>query len=120
MSLDILENHILVSYPQDPNIRWHHRILLFKIESSTWIVVTPDGSIQVLNVAEPSIPALGRSSPMPNVDGGIYAFDPLGPGEFEAYRREGRGMAEVMGATVPASAGGVPPDALWRFADTGA
>jgi hypothetical protein len=117
ISLDIPESQVLVNFPNDA-IPWHHRVLLFRIEGSKWVVLTPDGDIQVIDLKSRDLRALSRNSPIPRGLGGSYVFDPIDAEKLVAVRAEARRLAAALGGTVAVEETVGESTAVWRFADT--
>ena len=63
-ALDIPEPQVLVYY-SDPNVEWHHRILLRRLQGSTWVVVTPDGDTQLEDLVQYVLIPLVRGAQVP-------------------------------------------------------
>eukprot|EP00959_Pyramimonas_sp_CCMP1952_P272974 5706157-Pyramimonas_sp.AAC.1 len=64
--LDILEPQIAVYFPEDANVNWHTRILLEKLnDQGRWVVATPDGDIQVIDLAQYRVLPIPRNAPAP-------------------------------------------------------
>ena len=41
-TLDIRELQVLIHYAADPNVGWHHRVLLVRTGDAWWIVLSSD------------------------------------------------------------------------------
>jgi len=114
-ALDIAEAQVLVHFPEDP-VPYHHRVLFHRVSGSTWVVLTPDKSVQVTDIGKFTLRSLTRNSRPPRGLGGVYMFDELEPEEFAVLRAEARRLAATLGADVQ----GVQDKSLgacWRFAD---
>eukprot|EP00974_Lingulodinium_polyedra_P023431 2263063-Lingulodinium_polyedra.AAC.1 len=81
-TLDTPFRQVLLRYPQDPRVRYHHRCLVIAGPDGRWVGITPDHEVQVFDLqAEPqNVIPLKRNAPFPRTidPGDIYAFD-----EFE-------------------------------------
>ena len=76
MSLDIKDRQVLVKYDDDEFFTWHHRVLLQRVDGSVWIVLTPDLSVQRLDLGGERIMPLGRNSKIPErAATDCYLFD---------------------------------------------
>ena len=108
---------VLVDYFDDANFSWHHRLLVVELSPGRWIVVTPDGDIEVLDLAShrvlPLIP--GGSFPARAV-GDAYVFGAISNEDIERYQRDSLALARVMGVSNATVAGGLSPG-VWRVAD---
>eukprot|EP00974_Lingulodinium_polyedra_P029817 2872139-Lingulodinium_polyedra.AAC.1 len=64
-SLDVRYRQVLVAYREDPEVTWHHRLLLARASGSWWVACTPDLELQLLDVSEAEIAPLqpGRAIP---------------------------------------------------------
>ena len=97
-SLDTVLAQVVVDYFDDPNFQWHHRVLLVQLEGPRWIVVTPDGSVQVLDLSEHRVIPVRRHAAFPDsVRGNVYIFDPFEDGEEESYVAQAVTLARIMG-----------------------
>eukprot|EP00959_Pyramimonas_sp_CCMP1952_P445002 9318267-Pyramimonas_sp.AAC.1 len=65
-ALDIKERQILVRYDDDQGFTWHHRVLLVRISSGRWVVLTPTGDLQILDTATVRFEPLARGRPVPD------------------------------------------------------
>ena len=118
--MDIEEPQVLISYPDDP-IRWHHRVLLRRLQGSTWVVLTPDEEVEVADLAEHQILPLARDAPVPAVAAGnTYLFAQLGEAPLLAHHAAANRMAAVLGAPAAPVADPGGSVASWRVADTSA
>ena len=119
-TLDIAEPQILYFFENDPNLQWHHRVLLRRLTGAEWIIATPDGDIEYLDLGGARILALPRNSPVPaQVRGNCYLFGPLPAAQLAQYHGAAQRMAQVLGAGAPAAADAVVGTAEWRVADPG-
>lgn len=64
-ALDIKERQVLVRYDEDPEVTWHLRVLLLRAEGTTWFALTPDLSVQRLDLSEREVVPLGRGRKIP-------------------------------------------------------
>ena len=119
-TLDIPERQLLVDFFNGPNgFRWHHRVLLLHVRDTTWVVCTPDLSVQGLDVATHRLVMLSRNSPFPaDRVAETYACDPADFSDvvLARLRREAAAMAEI-GAIVPGVQPAAPAAAVWRISD---
>jgi len=98
-ALDVKKRQILVRYDADPNITWHHRVLLARLVDHAWMVLTPDLAVQRLDVSlQPVVPLL-RGRPIP---------------ELRRAHDEAGVLAEVY-----ASNSGVVDEEVWVVAEPG-
>ena len=56
---------VCIDFPDDPNIRWHHRILLFELGPGRWVVSSPDFGIEVVDLANHRVVPLNRATRWP-------------------------------------------------------
>ena len=117
-TLDIVESQVCIAFDDDPNFRWHHRVLL--VPSPTpghWVAATPDGEIYLLKLGEFRVVALARAAAFPpRVRGQVYAFGALADADLANLRRDGRNFAKVLGFPFPAAQPGVEVP-RWIVAD---
>ncbi len=119
LTLDIPEAQVAVEFPNDPQVRFHHRVLLVDLGQGKHVAVTPDEEVESLDLNSHRIVSLLRSAPFPTrIENDVYTFDPISAGTLERLRLEARTMARVLGA----SATSVQPSAdscRWVVADPG-
>ena len=116
-TLDVAEQQVAVRYPDDPNFRFHQRVLVRRVRDSVWICFTPDLSVQVIDLAQHHVVPLVRASPIPQrIRGDYYGIDDIEPDVLAEVRRDCDAMAEIHGAA-PAAAPAGAGAANWRFAD---
>ena len=99
LTLDITEPQVLIHFDQDPNQFYeHHRVLLKKLQPGRWVALTPDHELEVvdLNVRRHHVLARRAAFP-PHLVNNTYSFDPLTRNELEAFKRQARTMAIVLG-----------------------
>ncbi|CAK0894775.1 unnamed protein product [Prorocentrum cordatum] len=80
-TLDIPEPQVLVHYPNDEGMFWHHRILVKKITAGAWIAITPDLELVRHNLLEQRHLVLERNSMFPANRRGEAAI--LGDGDHD-------------------------------------
>ena len=122
-TLDIPERQLLVDFFDDENgFLWHHRILMVHVTGTVWIVVTPDLSVQQLDVATKRLVVLPRNGPFPaDRAAATYACDPADftPAEVARLRAEAQAMAEILnGGPQVVAAAPVAGQEVWRVSDT--
>eukprot|EP00974_Lingulodinium_polyedra_P024441 2366040-Lingulodinium_polyedra.AAC.1 len=61
MALDIEEPQVLINFPDDP-VPWHHRVLLRRLRDAVWVVLTPDGELQVEDLGDYRLLPMGRGA----------------------------------------------------------
>ena len=118
--MDIAEPQILYFFEDDPILQWHHRILLRRLSGAEWVVATPDGDIEYLDLQGARILALPRAAPVPRqVRGNCYLFGAVPEVLLAQYHGAAQRMAQVLGAGAPAPADAGLGPAEWRVADPG-
>eukprot|EP00959_Pyramimonas_sp_CCMP1952_P251937 5263908-Pyramimonas_sp.AAC.1 len=99
--LDIREPQIVVNFPLDA-LPWHHRVLLLAMGDGRWMCLAPDMEITQHNLNELRHYVLDRNAQFPRwVLAGLYAFDPIDPGELLELKRQARQRAVLLGAGDP-------------------
>jgi hypothetical protein len=93
----------------------HARILLFQVEASKWIWVTPTLDVQYVDLARHTFRAVPRNTRYPPGDP-IFTFGAVTDATMIALRAEGRAVAELLGLAVVGPV--APRDAIWIYADT--
>ena len=79
-------------------LHWHHRVLFHRVDAGDWITLTPDLEFQRHNLATHNHSVLERNTPFPgDISDEIYAHDPLSNAQLEAFKRQSRIMAAVLG-----------------------
>ena len=66
-ALDIAEPQVALRYDEDPEVRWHHRVLLRRLEDSRRVVLSPDLEVLVCDVSTLPLVALQRGADVPGV-----------------------------------------------------
>ena len=105
LTLDIPEVQIVVRFDNDPNFRWHHRILLRRVAAGIWMCLTPDLEVcrHDLNLMRHQV--LERSHEFPaDVQGDLYCFDPVSRAVLESKKRTATIQAQILGDEDPAEA----------------
>jgi hypothetical protein len=98
-TLDISELQVVVEFPNDANVTWHHRVLLHRVTDATWITLTPDLELERLNLAARRHRVLERAARFPaDVEEDLYYFDPLEKGVLIRNKRLAKTQAVVLGA----------------------
>ena len=98
-TLDVSELQVVVGFPNDENITWHHRVLLHRVSDATWITLTPDLELERLNLAARRHRVLERAAKFPqDVVDDLYHFDPLEKGVLIRNKRLAKTQAVVLGA----------------------
>ena len=117
-SLDIAERQVLANYEEDLARPWHMRVLLCRLEKSTWIVLTPTGDVYAEDLADADdFRMIGRDVPIPNDCRPVFAFDPVSEDDMDRYRHEARELATVLGYQ-PESVATSTSDSQWILSDT--
>ena len=105
--LDVPELQIVVHYLGDPNVHWHHRVLLRRTSEANWLALTPDGDIQREDLSQLDYRILNRGGAFPaDIINDLYVFDPIDQATPDGYRRQARLQAQVLGADVGEEAEG--------------
>ena len=102
-------------FADDPVYKWHHRVLLMRVEGGKWIVVTPTGDIEVTNLAEAEdLVTLSRNAGFPPHCANYFGFGLAADADWSGYRLAARQLADVLGVDVTP----VPADeARWYYSD---
>jgi len=122
-TLDLSEKQILIDFFDDANgLIWHHRVLLAHVRDTTWVVCTPDLSVQRLDVAAHRLIMLPRAGAFPaDRIQQIYGCDQADFTEnvLTRLRSEALAMVEILGgaAVGGAAAAGAVAVATWRISD---
>lgn len=97
-TLDISEPQIIQHFPHDGGgFFWHHRILLQKCGPGIWIGLSPDGDLSRIDLNQVQHITLDRKGSFPAAQAPyVYAFDDLGRGELESYRRRAKVMNNLF------------------------
>ena len=116
-ALDIDQQQIAQAFDEDPNFRWHHRILLVKIgDDGRWALATPTLDVQVASFSAARIVPLVRGCPIPErLRGNFYGFDPVSDDELAGLMQQAHTLASILGVAVPGSSSS---SGLWYIADT--
>ena len=115
IALDISEAQVCIEFPDDPNYSWHHRVLLSKLDGGRWVVLTPDGDVEVSDLSAHRVVPLTRGKAVPaRVAGDVYLLGVLSDDDLRAATAEATALAGILGASV-----GVPVGvrADWLFSD---
>ena len=97
-SLNIPDPQILLHFPHDAGGYYHHhRVLLHKIGGGSWVVLTPDEELEVVDLNARRHRVLGRHAPFPaDILAECYVFDELSKAELERQRRLARTMGSIL------------------------
>ena len=96
-ALGIRFRQVLVAYRNDPEVTWHHRLLLARAVGSRWVACTPDLELQLLDVAEEEVCPLQAGRPIPEAQAdGCYVFGPLPARELSELVVRAREMASLF------------------------
>ena len=122
-TLDIPELQMLVEFAGDPNgLDFHHRILWYRVDRSTWIISTPDYDVYEEDFDGVTVVPLSRNSEYP----GAYVGQMYIPRNQELMRsylemkRQADSLAVVRGCSDRpgvASGGDAAETGHWRIAD---
>ena len=97
-SLDIKDPQILVKYDDDENYTWHHRVLLFHIEGSRWVTLTPDLGLVVYDLLTRAHKLLERHADFPaTVQDDCYYFDDTSQQEINIHKKRAKLQATILG-----------------------
>ena len=101
-SLDIQQTQVLIDYSDhDRDSLFHHRILLHRVEGSTWYVLTPDHDRYTIDLSELSYHLVPKASRFPQwaIDDGLYYFDPIDAATLNAFVRSSKEEAALLSGT---------------------
>jgi hypothetical protein len=116
VALDISEGQVCINYDDDPNYTWHHRVLLSKLDAGRWVVLTPDGDVEVVDLSAHRVVPLLRGAPVPaRVAGDVYLIALISDEELRRALAEASALAAILGVTTVAVSAGVRAD--WIFSD---
>lgn len=105
-TLDTDEPQILLFCGGD-DVGWHHRILLRRLTEAEWVVATPDGDVQVENLADFSIHALQRGAEVgPTYEGNCYMVDAIKESHLVSWHATAARLAAILGPPLPGQAMG--------------
>ena len=119
-TLDTDLRQVLVRFPNDGQFEWHHRCLAVQGAEGTWIGITPDHDVEIIDLTQfgAGIIPLRRASPFPvAVRNRIYGFDPFEGNAEQELRDRCIELARVLGFALAAQP--VPALGTWRVSDTG-
>ncbi|CAK0818425.1 unnamed protein product, partial [Prorocentrum cordatum] len=113
---------VAINFEDDPNFRWHVRVLRVRLADGRWVGWTPDLDVVAVNLADYIAVPIPRRAPAPaRVRRNLYAADALTEDELATVKLEADALGNVLGAA-PAGLGAAPTAgalaAEWRFADT--
>eukprot|EP00435_Cladocopium_sp_Y103_P061503 s490_g23.t1 len=99
LSLDVDAVQVLINYPADADgFYWHHRLLLHRITGGTWLCLTPDHEIQRHDLGATPHRIIERRSRFPeDIADEIYAHDPIGKAQLNAFMRQAKIQAAILG-----------------------
>ena len=99
VSLDIDEPQVLIDFFNDENFHWHQRVLLRRIQGSTWLASTPTLDVEIVDLSEHRVLAVARGARFPaRAVGNLFAFDPFDEGDLADLHAQANAIADVMGA----------------------
>ena len=112
-TLDIPENQVLVTYPDDDPSH-HHRVLFFRIAGGKWISSSQDYDVQIVDVLEEEgVIALARDAEFPVPVENVYTFPPFDQHRFDRLRAECRRLAIITGVDIEGPGQTASSDAKW-------
>ena len=116
-TLDIPQTQIVVHYgPQaDADCPYHHRVLLFRVSGSQWVILTPDHDRYVEDLEELEYTVVRRNTAFPDhcITEGLYHFDPLDQALLRLQIRSAKEEAHLQSG----EGGTTDVSAVWRFCD---
>jgi hypothetical protein len=108
---------VAIEFADDPNFSWHHRILLTKLDGGRWIVLTPDGDVEVEDLTAHRCIPLVRGKAVPaRVAGDIYLLAAVSDADLRTAAAEATALAGILGAAVAVPVG---LRADWIYSDPG-
>ena len=123
LTLDIPELQMLVEFPGDlAGLDFHHRILWFRVDRSTWIISTPDNDVYEEDYDGVTVVPLTRNSSYPQgYAGQMYIPDPAALMlDYAELKRQAEALAVVRGCRDRPGVSESPPTDVqkqWRVAD---
>ncbi|CAK8989683.1 Uncharacterized protein SCF082_LOCUS1918 [Durusdinium trenchii] len=98
-SLNIPDPQILLHYFHDAGgFYHHHRVLLFRVSQGTWVLLSPDLELEVVDLTTRRHRIGGRHAPLPDdIADECYIFDELPKAELERQRRLAKTMGAILG-----------------------
>ena len=122
MALNISEKQVLVNFDDDPNFRWHARVLFLPLpEAGRWIGCSPDYEFQIIDLNVHKIKMLPKGVvdlPQDVRREGTYLFDDMAPGQLEQLRREAQEYSLVLGVVGASASSATSSSGKWRVSDT--
>ena len=98
-TLDIKEPQTLLHFPYDDGFYWHHRILVRRAKGSVWILLTPDGDLEVVDLAARRHLVIGRNARFPATQRDfVYGFDDVSAQELRDAKRNAVIQARILEA----------------------
>jgi hypothetical protein len=113
---DVAVRQVLHGFPAD-RLPYHHRLLLLHLGDARWVVATPSGDIHPEDFAGEDVVPLQRGQEIPGGCRPAFVFAPFSEAEMRSWTAAASALAGVLGAVVPAPAGGIV-GAQWLFGDT--
>ena len=108
-TLDTEFHQVLFDFFADPNgLFWHHRLLVVPLGGSLWVGVTPDESVQRVDLADHRVIFLARNAAFPAArrnDSYVFDEDAFTPAARDRLVAACRTLAAVHGGGVVAGAG---------------
>eukprot|EP00969_Alexandrium_andersonii_P183909 8126683-Alexandrium_andersonii.AAC.1 len=97
-TLDVVEPQVLLHFPDDQGLQWHHRVLLHKLQPGVWVCVGPDHEIETHDLNQLQYRVLPRAGAFPNdILHEIYAFDPITGATLARFKQLARTQAAILG-----------------------
>ena len=120
-TLDILERQALVAVDPPLPYPYFHIILLDRVDSSTWIIADPEGTVEVQNMLDEQIIPLGRGVKFPEGGRPFLAFVHLSELMLAGLRAQSRsllGIIKPQPSAGLAGSSGTSAESQWLFSDT--
>ena len=116
-TLDIKYAQVAIEREDDAEFRWHHYLLLARVEGSTWIGADPDLVLGPIDLSEEEHHVLRRNALFPAAvlaeEDGLVVHDPIADGELRRLYREARLQASLLGGAALEEAEGQD----WLFSE---
>lgn len=120
-ALPIDEPQILISFDDDAQFPLHHRVLLRRCGEGVWVVATPDLDVQVEDLREHNLVALGRGALVPtSSQGQCYMFRELTEAQLDDLHAQAARIADLLGVGAGGTSATASSAGGWRVSDTAA
>ena len=116
---DVTERQVLIEMTGPGRDRYHHYILFYRVEAAKWIILGPEGNLELYDLVADTVVVLMRATTFPEEGRPFLVLDKITESELGGWRARAAMLAEVHGVSAVAVAASLTAaGTAWRFGDT--